>query len=155
MVAHKKPTIVSLDKEQIEWLENKVNNEGYSKSGLIRYAVKRLMEEPIKKDVKEIEIKSQDDPKQTDLDDEKPIKIIPIEKILNILITFGESGKFDKYDIPNLPEVIETAKHMQEKLKDIDHLHPLIAFEVGKFKGEMEIRFSQAIYGKAVKMTSE
>jgi hypothetical protein len=54
-----------------------------------------------------------------------------------------------------MPEVIETAKHMQEKLKDIDHLHPLIAFEVGKFKGEMEIRFSQAIYGKAVKMSSE
>lgn len=150
----KKQTIVALDKEQIEWLESKIG-EGYSKSGLIRYAVKRLMEEPIKKDVKEIEVKTQDDPKQTDLDDEKPIKIIPIEKILDVLITFGESGKFDKYDIPNLPEVIKTAKHMQQQLKNIDHLHPLIAFEVGKFKGEMEIRFSQAIYGKAVKMSSE
>ena len=154
-MSKKKQTIVALDKEQIEWLENKVNNEGYSKSGLIRQAIRRLMQESNKiekTEVAEIKTKSNEEPY---LDDDKPIKIIPIEKILDVLIKFGESGKFDKYNIPNMPEVIETAKHMQEKLKDIDHLNPLVAFEVGKFKGEMEIRFSQAIYGKAVKMTSE
>jgi Arc/MetJ-type ribon-helix-helix transcriptional regulator len=154
-MSKKKQTIVALDKEQIEWLENKVNNEGYSKSGLIRQAIKRLMQESNKiekTEVAEIKTKSNEEPY---LDDDKPIKIIPIEKILDVLIKFGESGKFDKYNIPNMPEVIETAKNMQEKLKNIDHLHPLVAFEVGKFKGEMEIRFSQAIYGKAVKMTSE
>ncbi len=150
----KKQTIVALDEGQVKWLESKME-EGYSKSGLIRYAVKRLMEEPIKKEIKEAEVRLEEDTEQNTSDDKKPIKIVPIEKILEILITFGESGKFDKYNIPNMPEVIETAKHMQEKLKDIDHLHPLIAFEVGKFKGEMEIRFSQAIYGKAVKMSSE
>jgi Arc/MetJ-type ribon-helix-helix transcriptional regulator len=154
-MSKKKQTIVALDKEQIEWLENKVNNEGYSKSGLIRQAIKRLMQESNKiEETKETEIKTKNN-EEPDLDDDKPIKIIPIEKILDVLIKFGESGKFDKYNIPNMPEVIETAKNMQEKLKNIDHLHPLVAFEVGKFKGEMEIRFSQAIYGKAVKMTSE
>jgi Arc/MetJ-type ribon-helix-helix transcriptional regulator len=154
-MSKKKQTIVALDKEQIEWLENKVNNEGYSKSGLIRQAIKRLMQESNKiEEIKEVEVKPQNN-EEPDLDDDKPIKIIPIEKILDVLIKFGESGKFDKYNIPNMPEVIETAKNMQEKLKNIDHLHPLVAFEVGKFKGEMEIRFSQAIYGKAVKMSSE
>ena len=154
-MSKKKQTIVALDKEQIEWLENKVNNEGYSKSGLIRQAIRRLMQESNKiEEIKEVEIKTKNN-EEPDLDDDKPIKIIPIEKILDVLIKFGESGKFDKYNIPNMPEVIETAKNMQEKLKDIDHLNPLVAFEVGKFKGEMEIRFSQAIYGKAVKMTSE
>jgi len=154
-MSKKKQTIVALDKEQIEWLENKVNNEGYSKSGLIRQAIRRLMQESNKiEEIKEVEIKTKNN-EEPDLDYDKPIKIIPIEKILDVLIKFGESGKFDKYNIPNMPEVIETAKNMQEKLKDIDHLNPLVAFEVGKFKGEMEIRFSQAIYGKAVKMTSE
>ena len=154
-MSKKKQTIVALDKEQMEWLENKVNNEGYSKSGLIRQAIRRLMQESNKiEEIKEVEIKTKNN-EEPDLDDDKPIKIIPIEKILDVLIKFGESGKFDKYNIPNMPEVIETAKNMQEKLKDIDHLNPLVAFEVGKFKGEMEIRFSQAIYGKAVKMTSE
>ncbi len=47
IMGKKKQTIVSLDKEQVEWLESKAE-EGYSKSGLIRYAINRLMEGPPK-----------------------------------------------------------------------------------------------------------
>ena len=50
----KETALVSLDNEQIDRLESKVEDE-YSKSGLIRYAIKRLMEEPPKMEVEELE----------------------------------------------------------------------------------------------------
>lgn len=62
-MAKKKPIVVSLDQEQIDWLESKTE-EGYSKPGLIRYAVKRLMEESSKAKVKELEAEPKSPTKQ-------------------------------------------------------------------------------------------
>ncbi len=62
-MGRKKPIVVLLDQEQIEWLESKTE-EGYSKPGLIRYAVKRLMEESSKAKVKELETEPKSPTKQ-------------------------------------------------------------------------------------------
>lgn len=134
-MARKKPTIVSLDADQIKWLENKVE-EGYSKSGLIRLAVKRLMAEPdIKSQVKEIEIKP-------DTEDSKPAKKVEIDRILEVLIEMSESGKMGKY---GTPDMIDAAKRTREQLRNIEHLSPQSAFELGKFKVEMENMFNKKL----------
>ena len=137
-MAKKKQTIVSLDKDQIEWLEGKVE-EGYSKSGLIRYAVKRLMTEPtLHKEEKVAELTVDDA-----IEPDEPIKTVEIDKILEVLIMEVESGKMDDCNLPK--NTVEVVRHMQQQFKDIDHLYPMAAFELGKFKGEMETRFNQAL----------
>ena len=88
MRSRKTQTIVSLDKEQIEWLENKVNNEGYSKSGLIRSAIKRLMEEPnIQKDVSKTKDGSSNLTKSSTVEKDGSIKEVEIDRILEFLIS--------------------------------------------------------------------
>jgi len=145
-MAKKKPTIVSLDQDQLEWLEGKVR-EGYSKSGLIRYAVKRLMAEPsISKETREITINSEDTKEPN-----KPIETVEIESILEVLIKMEESKELDKKGIPN---ILDAAKSMQLQFKNIDHLYLRTAFELGMFKVEMETVFNQAMQKELSKTKS-
>lgn len=138
----KKPTIVALDKEQVEWLDSKVE-EGYSKSGLIRHAVKRLMADPdLLHKEREVQKKQQEVSEQKDAETGKPAKKVEIERILEVLIEMGESGKLDELGVPN---IVETAKHLQEDFNHIDSLSSRSAFELGKFKVEMETMFDQAM----------
>ena len=82
----RKQTIVSLDEEQFAWLQAKIG-EGYSKSGLIRYAVKRLMTEPnatkeAKPEAKPVAIRG-----PNELEPAEPAKKVEIEQIsISILL---------------------------------------------------------------------
>jgi len=141
-MAKKKPTIVSLDPEQVEWLERK-RSEGYSKSGLIRHAVKRLMAEPAtSKKVKVANTQPEDITKTNKVETDKTIKKLEIEKILDVLIEMAELGYLDKKGIPN---ILDAAKSTQQQFQNIDHLYPRTAFELGIFKVEMETAFNQAM----------
>ncbi len=139
----KKPIIVSLDQEQIDWLESRVE-EGYSKPGLVRYAIKRLMEEPIKKEPKEIEVKKEQTLQQDNSELDEPSKKIDIEGLLDLLIEWGEAGKLNDSGM-NIPEIMETAKMMKWRLANVDRLSPQMAFMIGQFKGEMELKVSRWI----------
>ncbi len=77
---------------------------------------------------------------------EKPEKRVEIEKVLAFIIKWGEAGRLDKYNLPHMPGIIETAKKLQQYLKNIDHLSPQMAFEIGKFKGEMEEKITRELY---------
>ena len=134
----KKPIVVSLDQEQINWLESKIE-EGYSKPGLVRYAIKRLMEEPIKTDPKEIEVKKEQAIQQDNSEIDDPAKKIDIEKLLDLLIEWGEAGKLNDSGM-DIAEIMETAKMMKYRLANIDQLSPQMAFMLGQFKGEMELK---------------
>jgi len=133
----KKPTVISLDEEQLQWLESKIA-EGYSKSGLVRYAIKRLMEEPPK-----AEVKTPDEgiTKQATKSNIKDVKKIDIDKVLDFAIKCCEEGKLDGSGF-DAQHMIEISKDIKEKLKNIDHLPAPMAFTLGQFKGEMEVKIA-------------
>jgi Arc/MetJ-type ribon-helix-helix transcriptional regulator len=139
-MARKKPTIVALDKDQVEWLESKVE-EGYSKSGLIRFAVKRLMAEPAPNKEEKVAEKHETAKQKKSVFDRSEKKV-DIEKILELLIEMGETNKIPEL---NNPQIIESGKKMLQEFKNIDSLHPQIAFTLGTFKGEMETLFNQKL----------
>jgi len=131
-MSKKKQTIISLEQEQVDWLENKIS-EGYSKSGLVRYAIKRLMEEPAK-----IETKEPGQKEVKTVADEEPKKV-NIEKLLDFAIQCCEEGKLDGSGF-DTKRMVEISKDMKQKLQNIDYLSPRMAFMVGEFKGEMELK---------------
>jgi len=139
-MAPKKQAIVTLDEEQVKWLESKVN-EGYSKSGLIRYAVKRLMTEPNATKEAKPEAKLMAIQGSNELEPAQPAKKVEIEEILKLFIEVGESGGLDEH-----PKMVEAARSIQQRLKNLDHLQPRTAFELGQFKVEMETAFAQALH---------
>jgi hypothetical protein len=83
--------------------------------------------------------------KDTESDPKSTVKKVEIERMLEFIIKRGETGELDRYNLPNMPKLIETAKEIQQYLKNIDHLDPRMAFMVGKFKGEMEERLSREL----------
>lgn len=142
-MGRKKPTIVSLDEDQIKWLEKKVEEEGYSKTGLIRIAVKRLMEEQVSGKKPETNVNSQKD----STEDEEPPKI-EFDRLLEIIIKMGDEGKLDELGT-KLPEMLESARHIQQRLKNIDSMSPRAAFELGVFKAETEYKVGYAMKTKS------
>lgn len=122
-MVNKKPTIVALDKEQIQWLESKIE-EGYSKSGLIRYAVKRLMTEPnISKEVKE------DKPEKTEAKELHLVNLLDTafdEDVNNIALDETMEKKFS-----------EPFKTIDWGLKNVERLEPKTAYILGMIKGSM------------------
>ena len=140
---------MSLDVDQIKWLESKVE-EGYSKSGLIRLAVKRLMEEPTHNKEEKV-VEKQETTKQGKAVFDRPEKKVDIEKILELLIEMGETNKIPEL---NNPQIIESGKKMLQQLRSIDHLNPQIAFMLGTFKGEMETMFNQKLQSEITEIES-
>lgn len=139
LVTKKKPIVVLLDQEQIDWLESKIE-EGYSKPGLIRYAVKRLMEEPPKAEVKTSEPDKNITKQIAKSNIEEPKKV-DIDKVLDFAIKCCEEGKLDGSEF-DAKYMIEISKDIKEKLKNIDHLPAPMAFTLGQFKGEMELKIA-------------
>ena len=136
----KKPTVVSLDEEQLKWLESKIE-EGYSKSGLVRYAIKRLMEEPSEVVAKESGTEDKSSVKPLVKSNVNELKKIDIDKMLDFAIKSCEEGKLEGSGF-DAKHMIAISKDIKEKLKNIDYLPPQMAFTLGQFKGEMELKIA-------------
>ena len=142
-MAKKKPAVVSLDEDQLQWLEKKVEEEGYSKEGLVRIAIKRLMEDHATGKAQQTDTKTVPTSQQSNAIDEEPPKI-EFDKLLEIIIKMGDEGKLDELG-PKLPEMMESARHIQQRLKNIDSMSPRAAFELGVFKAETEFKVGYAM----------
>lgn len=125
-MAKKMQIALSPDREQAEWIRKK-EEEGYSRPGLVRYAVKRLMAE--QNNPKPLSRQEEETPEKDW--DESPKKY-KLEKIFEAMLTV--ESRLNKID-PNAGSLI---REVQEKLKQIDHLSPRAAFELGVFKENME-----------------
>jgi len=120
---NKKQAVVTLDKEQARWLESKID-EGYSKSGLIRYAIKRLMEEQNRSKLPEkIDIKPQPEPERKlyGID----IKSKEFEELISQL-ALNEELK---------PDMLKIVRALDYGFKNIKYLDPDTVLMLGAFKG--------------------
>ena len=108
--------------------------------GSSRYAVKRLMAEPNATKEAKPETKRLAMQEPNELEPTEPAKKVEIEEILKLFIEVGESRGMDKH-----PKMVEAAKSIQQRLKNLDRLQPKTAFELGQFKVEMETAFDQAL----------
>jgi uncharacterized protein YeeX (DUF496 family) len=143
----KKQIGILLDEDQLQWLENKVEEEGYSKDGLIRVAIKRLMEDHTTGKTKEADVKSLTSSQQSDTEAKEPPKI-EFDTIIEVILKMGDEGKLDDFGV-RLPEMLESARHIQQRLKNIESMSPRAAFELAVFKTEIEFKFGYAMHARS------
>jgi hypothetical protein len=144
-MAKKTQVMVSLDKEQIDWIKKK-EEEGYSRPGLIRYAVKRLMTEQSTPSQKPQVRQEEEKPAKVE---EEPPKKYELEQILGAMLHMeAELNKIN-------PKAVELVKDMQAKLKNIDYMSPRAAFELGIFKVEMEEIFNRKMAEHVIQKEKE